>query len=274
MPEHEILPPFPGSAVPHVGTYRRVLPVNLERMYENALDWAHLPFVHRSSFSAITCIEEGSWGWRAQVSGAGGAQSVIELRLDRVCRRWITRNLAGPSMGAEIWTHVFNLEPADSYERLEIVVDFFVPGVEAQAREKVGRSYANQYKTLYDEDVAMMVARQKQLDRRVEGVRAERDRCELGSRSELKLPLNCTVGGRDYVVVEEAGEMLAFPARCPHRLGPLTAANLEDGVVECGWHGYRFDVRTGECLTGQPCRLSNTPVLSEHNGIWALTVEP
>jgi len=45
MPDHETYPPFPSSRLPHVGTYRRVLPVSLVRMYENALDWEHLPFV-------------------------------------------------------------------------------------------------------------------------------------------------------------------------------------------------------------------------------------
>ena len=78
MPEHETLPPVPGSAVPHVGTYRRVLPVSLERMYENTLDWEHLPFVHSSSFAAIECIEAGSWGWRAEVTSAKGEASIID----------------------------------------------------------------------------------------------------------------------------------------------------------------------------------------------------
>ena len=50
MPDHAYQPPQPGSVVPHVGTYRRVLPVNLERMFENALDWEHLPHLHSSSF--------------------------------------------------------------------------------------------------------------------------------------------------------------------------------------------------------------------------------
>ena len=56
MPDHEIIAAFPSSQLPHVGTYRRVLPVSLVRMYENTLDWEHLPFVHDSSFSSIECL--------------------------------------------------------------------------------------------------------------------------------------------------------------------------------------------------------------------------
>jgi nitrite reductase/ring-hydroxylating ferredoxin subunit len=273
MPDHEILPPFSGSAVPHVGTYRRVLPVNLERMYENALDWEHLPFVHRSSFSAITCVDAGSWGWRAQVTSPNGTVSLIELRLDRVCRRWITRNLEGPNKGAEIWTHVFTLEPKVDVERLEIVVDFFVPGVTAEAREKVGRGYAKLYATLYDEDVAMMVERQKRLDRRMDGSRTETRRLLLGRRSDLQLPMQCAVSGRDYIVLEDGGELVVIPALCPHQLGPLQAKSVA-GIATCSWHGYRFDVRTGDCVSGQSCRLSNIPVLSEDDGEWTLTAQP
>ena len=36
-----------------VGSYQRRMPVSLDRMYENALDWAHLPFLHQSSFASI-----------------------------------------------------------------------------------------------------------------------------------------------------------------------------------------------------------------------------
>ena len=280
MPEHETLAPLPESEIPHVGTYRRVLPVNLERMYENALDWAHLPFVHESSFSDIQCIDAGAWGWRTRVTNSGGSVSVIELRLDRVCRRWITRNISGPNAGAEIWTHVFSTQTEAGFEQLEIVVDFFVPGVEKAAREKVGRRYANMYATLYDEDVAMMVARQQQLDRRVEGARPEERRVVLGRRADLKFPTACTVGGREYIVAEDVveeganarSELVVFPAVCPHKLGPLHAGALRGGVVTCPWHGYRYDVRSGACVSGQSCRLNNAVVLSEEDGVYVLTM--
>ena len=106
--KHEFVPASPDSRLDHVGSYRRRLPVSLDRMYENALDWQHLPHLHSSSFGSIDCTSAGGWGWRATVSsGTGEAviESELELRLDRDARRWITRNLAGPNAGAEIWTH-------------------------------------------------------------------------------------------------------------------------------------------------------------------------
>lgn len=272
MPEHETIPPPATGRIPHVGTYRRVLPVSLERMYENALDWEHLPYVHASSFAAIRCLDAGAWGWRAALTSVAGEESVIELRLDRRCHRWITRNLEGPNAGAEIWTHVFTRAPVAGAERLEIIVDFFVPDVPAASREKVGQAYAALYATLYDEDVAMMVERQAQLDRRVEGSRPDQRRLVLGARDSLELPLRCTLAGRDYVVAEDAGSLVSYPAVCPHVLGPLAAGPLEEGVVTCPWHGYRFDVRTGECLSGQSCRLSRLPEIAQESGAVVLTL--
>ena len=48
---HPFVPAVTESGF-HVGSYRRRLPVSLVRMYENALDWEHLPHLHESSFSA------------------------------------------------------------------------------------------------------------------------------------------------------------------------------------------------------------------------------
>lgn len=261
MPDHEIIAAFPASKLPHVGTYRRVLPVSLVRMYENALDWEHLPYVHESSFSSIECLDAGPWGWRARTVSPGGDENVIELRLDRACRRWITRTLSGRNEGAEIWTHAFPIEA----ERVDIVVDFFVPGVAPEHREKVGRVYANLYSTLYDEDVAMMVERQQQLDRRIERGAPEEREVALGVRGALSLPLEVEVAGRPFVLNELAGELVVYPALCPHQLGPLNAVQIVDGTVSCPWHGYAFDVRSGECVTGQTCRFSEVPEILEND---------
>jgi nitrite reductase/ring-hydroxylating ferredoxin subunit len=258
MPDHEILTARSDTATGHVATYRRVLPVSLERMYENTLDWEHLPHVHADSFSSITCLDAGSWGWRAEVADARGVSSVIELTLDRSVRRWITRNLQGPNKGAEIWTHVFPVEP----QRLEIVVDFFVPGVSAESRDKVGAAYAGLYSRLYDEDVAMMVERQRALDTRIEaGARS----ADLGLRSQLQLPMTVTLGSREFVIASVDDELVGFPSLCPHQLGPLDASALDGVSVTCPWHGYRFDVRSGECISGQACRMQSL-VFSEQDG--------
>ena len=262
MTDQRRYPPEPISELPHVGTYRRVLPVSLERLYENALDWEHLPFVHGSSFAAIDCEVEGPWGWRAHTTAARGDRMTLELRLDRDCRRWITRTLAGINAGSETWTHAFVVTP----RRTDIVVDFFVPGVENAARARLGDAFSDLYERLYDEDVALMSERQRQLDTRIDPQVAPAPLC-LGARDQLRLPLRVDYGRRSYHVVAIDGELLAHVARCPHQMGPLEAA--VDGVVRCPWHGYRFDAKTGACVTGQTYQLTQAPAVIIRDGsVW------
>ena len=240
-------------------------------MYENTLDWQHLPHLHSSSFTSIAIETAGAWGWRAAVTSGEGEQATtsrIELNLDRDARRWITRNLAGPHFGAEIWTHVFVV----SERVLDIVVDFFVPNVPAEAKAKVGQAYATSYERLYDEDVAMMTERQRQLDQRLDGV-DETQVLELDASITASLPQTVTLSGRRFVLnrldgvdAEEEGQWVVYPAQCPHQLGSLESAPLVDGVVRCPWHGYEFDVRTGACISGSHCQFGRTPTVAEQAG--------
>jgi nitrite reductase/ring-hydroxylating ferredoxin subunit len=254
--DHAIHPPASGPALGHVGTYRRRMPVSLERMFENALDWEHLPHLHDGSFAAIECLEAGPWGWRARTEDLRGRTSLLELRLDRTLHRWITRNLEGPNAGAEIWTHAFELAPRS----LEVVVDFFVPGIDDERREAAGRSYADLYERLYDEDERMMCERQAELDRRAAAPAPEP--LSLGPATALELPMTVTFAGRAWRIRHGGEGLLVHADRCPHQLGPLEA-NDEPTEVRCPWHGYRFDAVSGACLTGQPCRLPEPPVLEQ-----------
>jgi nitrite reductase/ring-hydroxylating ferredoxin subunit len=260
----DFAPANPATALPHLGTYRRRLPVSLERLYENAIDWEHLPHLHASSFAAIDCLDSGPWGFRARVESSAGEQSTIELELDRASRRWITRTLDGRSAGSEIWTHAFPIEP----RRTDIVVDFFAPNVETAARARVGAAFVALYTRLYDEDVAMMVERERKLDRRIDSESGALT-LAIGRLGDLALPLDVRFRGRDYVVARAIGrtatggapdaELVAYTKQCPHRLGPLPRQPDERGEVRCPWHGYRFDVRSGACVSGAPCRLAPAP---------------
>ena len=45
---------------------------------------------------------------------------------------------------------------------------------------------------------------------------------------------------------DETGRASALLDRCPHRNVPLSAGRMTDGLLECGYHGWRFD-GTGAC---------------------------
>jgi nitrite reductase/ring-hydroxylating ferredoxin subunit len=65
-----------------------------------------------------------------------------------------------------------------------------------------------------------------------------------GSSKTIDLP-----EGRELTLYNANGEFYATDNFCPHKGAPLTNGTLCEYVVECDWHGWQFDVRTGECLT-------------------------
>lgn len=55
-----------------------------------------------------------------------------------------------------------------------------------------------------------------------------------------------TAGGERLVLVKWEDEIFALEDRCSHRDFPLSDGEVEDGELECIFHGARFDVRTGK----------------------------
>jgi nitrite reductase/ring-hydroxylating ferredoxin subunit len=43
------------------------------------------------------------------------------------------------------------------------------------------------------------------------------------------------------------GRFYATGPTCPHEDGPLSEGWLEAGAVVCPWHGFDFDLLTGQC---------------------------
>jgi len=76
-----------------------------------------------------------------------------------------------------------------------------------------------------------------------------------GSRKTIGLP-----EGRELALYNVNGEFYATENFCPHKGAPLAEGILCEHVIECDWHGWQFDVRTGECLT-VPERLQTYEVV-------------
>ena len=56
-------------------------------------------------------------------------------------------------------------------------------------------------------------------------------------------------GGRELALYHVNGEFYATENFCPHQGAQLAQGTLCNHVIECEWHGWQFDVRSGECLT-------------------------
>jgi len=242
--------------------YDRTIAASVARVWENVLDWEHLPWLHRASFSDVRLVDESPDGWRGWVTSRGRAlaESLVDVRLDRGALRYVTRTVDGEGAGSAITTV---LEPL-SARSTKIRVEFALPEADPERARQIGAAYVQLYARLWDEDEAMMVRRQAILDG--SGRRHARDdgasrELKLGPIDELKrrLPLVLTVGGREIRLVEVDGTVRVHPTVCPHLGGPLAEAPLEDGCVTCPWHGYRYDLSSGRCVSGAALAFGRLP---------------
>jgi nitrite reductase (NADH) small subunit len=55
-------------------------------------------------------------------------------------------------------------------------------------------------------------------------------------------------GGKELALYNVGGEFFCVENFCPHKGAPLADGTLCGHTVECDWHGWRFDVRSGSCL--------------------------
>ncbi len=146
-----------------VATYRRTIHASLARIWENVRDWQHLPWLHRSSFSSVTLLEQTPAFWRARITmppTAAPREAVIELQMDLPNQRYWSRTVEGQGAGGEIFTRLIPLD-----ERMtSIVVEFRAPVMNVEQRDLLGKAYLRLYQRLWDEDEQMMRRRQELID--------------------------------------------------------------------------------------------------------------
>lgn len=54
----------------------------------------------------------------------------------------------------------------------------------------------------------------------------------------------------EILIAKYAGEIYCMQARCTHAGAPLADGELTDYILQCPWHGSRFDVRNGSVIRG------------------------
>jgi nitrite reductase/ring-hydroxylating ferredoxin subunit len=72
--------------------------------------------------------------------------------------------------------------------------------------------------------------------------------------------INAKLEGHFIGIHNVDGEYYAVDNICPHVGGLLHAGQLEDGVVICPIHQWKFDVKTGKCIWPGKCELATYPV--------------
>ena len=228
MPIDRAEPRVPASLA-LAATYTREVRVGIERIWENVLDWEHLPALHEIFFDDVALLEIGSWGWRVELTkrpGTADRRMLLELQIDRARARYRVQTLAGDGAGTAIWTLLEALGP----QRTAIEVRFYLPEHRPERLTALGEKYLSNYARLWDQDEAMMMRREALSAR--SRTRSERSgtTLALGPLSELRarLPLLVEVDGEPFRILElEDGRLIAHSTICPHWLGPLEEAAPE-----------------------------------------------
>jgi nitrite reductase/ring-hydroxylating ferredoxin subunit len=145
---------------------------------------------------------------------------------------------------------------------MAVEVRYYLPERHPQRLAAVADKYRRSCARLWDEDESMMMRREEMMARAADRPRRWETPVCLGPSAELRrrLPLLVEFDGAPFRIVEcEDGLLITHATVCPHWLGPLDQAMPENGILRCPWHGYRFDMRTGESADGRGYRLAAAP---------------
>jgi nitrite reductase (NADH) small subunit len=76
------------------------------------------------------------------------------------------------------------------------------------------------------------------------------------------------VAGDQIVAVFNVGGTLhALDGICPHQGGPLGKGVLSGSTITCPWHGFQFDVTTGQHLASRSLVHPRVPVKVEGDDV-------
>ena len=81
--------------------------------------------------------------------------------------------------------------------------------------------------------------------------------------------LGVRCGDRGICLANAAGVFYAFEDRCSHQEFPLSEGGLEDGTLECAFHGARFDLESGRPVALPAIRpVKKYPVEVRDGGVY------
>ena len=82
------------------------------------------------------------------------------------------------------------------------------------------------------------------------------------------------LGGKQIALFAAGDAVFACNNRCPHEGYPLREGSLDDAcVLTCNWHGWKFDLRTGDNLL-RGDRLRTYPTRIMDGAVWVDVSDP
>lgn len=70
------------------------------------------------------------------------------------------------------------------------------------------------------------------------------------------------------IIKQRDGSFIATEVGCKHENADLTQGRMEGDVVTCPWHGWKYNLVTGECLRGSSACLRRHGLKIEGDDIY------
>jgi nitrite reductase/ring-hydroxylating ferredoxin subunit len=82
------------------------------------------------------------------------------------------------------------------------------------------------------------------------------------------------VDGLSIGIFHHQGRWVALRNSCLHRGGPVAAGRLDGDTLTCPWHGFQYNVLSGELLVDPSAKLEMYPVTVQDGQVSLLVPEP
>ncbi len=77
------------------------------------------------------------------------------------------------------------------------------------------------------------------------------------------------VEGRSFLLILWDRRVFCYVNSCAHQgMGFEGAQPIKEGVLTCPWHGFEYDITTGECITTNQLQLEPVPVKVEEGWVY------
>ncbi len=80
--------------------------------------------------------------------------------------------------------------------------------------------------------------------------------------------LRVDIDEESFVITNIDQRFAVFRNECAHQGMTLDGGMVDEGVLVCPWHGFRYDASSGECLSSPGAQLSQVPLRIEQHRVW------
>ena len=75
---------------------------------------------------------------------------------------------------------------------------------------------------------------------------------------------------RRVAVFNENGTLYGLESECKHMKASLAKGGVHQGILTCNWHGWKYDLKSGECLTHPGMKLKRYDVEVQGDEIYLI----